>query len=248
MTEFTLSLAGVPLRVRALWPQTEKYCRDYLSSEEPRETVTLTQALLDAEREIAARENPQLAAASDAWLEPVALHRQVAGVLLQYGALVFHGSALAADGKAYLFTAPSGTGKTTHSRLWLSEVPGAYILNGDKPLLLVRDGRVFVCGTPWRGKERYGVNETLPLAAICQLERARTNRIERISLHDALPVLIQQTHRPPDEAGLLRTLELLGQIGQGVRLYRLGCNMEPEAARVSWAGMREDADGGNAEL
>ncbi len=244
MTEFTMTLAGVPLRVQALWPQTQRYCSDYLSDGEPRETLTLTQALIDAERAIAARDAQPAAQFSDAYLELLALHRLAAGVLLRYGAVVFHGSVLAVDGLAYLFTAPSGTGKTTHSRLWLSEVPGAHILNGDKPLILVRDGRIFACGTPWRGKERYGLNETLPLAAICQLERSETNHIEPISLHDALPMLIQQTHRPPEQALLVRTLELLGQIGQGVRLYRLGCNMEPEAARVSWAGMREGSGNG----
>ena len=243
MTDFTLSLAGVPLRAQTLWPETREYCRDYLSEEEPRFTVCVTQAHIDAEREIAQREaalegrGPRRC--SDRYLEPLALYRLIAARLLDYGAVVFHGSAVAAEGRVYLFTAPSGTGKTTHSRLWLSEVPGSYILNGDKPLLRVEAGRVLVCGTPWRGKERYGVNEILPLAAICVLERAEENRIEPISLHDALPTLIRQTHRPREQEGLLRTLELISAVGRTVKLYRLGCNREPEAARVSWNGMRE---------
>ena len=98
MTEFTMTLAGVPLRVQALWPQTERYCGDYLSDEEPRETLTLSQALIDAERDIAARDAQPVAQFSDANLELLALHRLAANVLLGYGAVVFHRESARATG------------------------------------------------------------------------------------------------------------------------------------------------------
>ena len=178
---------------------------------------------------------------SDVYLETLAVYRKIAAALLEHDILLYHGSVLAYDGKAYLFTAPSGTGKTTHSRLWLSEIPGAYILNGDKPLLRVENDRAYACGTPWQGKEKYGRNEILPLEAICILERDTCNHIESVSFRDALPVLLAQCNRPDEAQPMLRTLALIDRLGRMTRLYRLGCNMEPEAARVSFRAMCQNA-------
>ena len=108
------------------------------------------------------------------------------------------------------------------------------MLNGDKPLLRVETDRVLACGTPWRGKEQLGRNEMLPLEAICFLERDEVNHIEAVSLHDALPSLIAQTNRPTEPQAVMHTLELIGRVGGMARLYRLGCNMEPEAAHISY--------------
>ena len=237
MTDFTVSMAGISIGVRALHPQTLAFCRDYLTSEPPAFTLTMSQADLDRERE---RSNePEAARWSSRYLETLALLRKLSDALIPRDTLLFHGSAVAVDGKAYIFTAPSGTGKTTHTRLWLDCVPGAYVLNGDKPFLRVEDDRVLVCGNPWRGKERYGVNEILPLAAVCLLERAEENRIEAISPDAALGALIRQSYRPDDTGLFLRALQLVGAVGRHARLYRLGCNMESAAADVSAAAMIE---------
>lgn len=238
MTDFTVSMAGIPFGVSALHPQTLSFCRDYLTTEPPAFTLTISQDDLDRERERSTE--PEAARWSDRYLETLVLLRKLSDALISYDALLFHGSAVAVDGKAYIFTAPSGTGKTTHTRLWLARVPGAHVLNGDKPFLRVDGDRVLVCGNPWRGKERYGVNEILPLAAICLLERAEENRIEAIGPDAALGTLIRQSYRPDDTALFLRALQLVGAIGQSARLYRLGCNMESEAADVSAAAMIEN--------
>jgi hypothetical protein len=178
---------------------------------------------------------------SGAYLETLAVYRKIAAALLDFGILLYHGSVLAYDGRAFLFTAPSGTGKTTHSRLWLSEIPGTYILNGDKPLLRIESDRAYACGTPWRGKEKYGRNEILPLEAICILDRDTYNHIESVSFRDALPVLLAQCNRPDEAQPMLRTLELIDRLGRITKLYRLGCNMEPEAALVSFRAMCKDS-------
>ncbi len=241
MTSFTVSLAGVPIRVEALHASTERFCRDYLTDEAPAVAVTLSPADIAAERERSAdedvREGRTPRAHSDAYLETLALYRRIARELLAFDAVVFHGAVVAAGDRAFAFTAPSGTGKTTHVRLWLEHIPGVYVLNGDKPLLR-RDGeRILACGTPWQGKENYGRPGILPLDAVVLLERSPVNRIEPMSFRDALPVLVQQTHRPTDREGLVRTLSLVGALDGRVRLFRLGCNMDAEAARVCWRGL-----------
>ncbi len=241
MTDFTISLAGVAIGVTAQFPTTERFCAVYRTDDAPAFCVTVTPSDIDAERIRADRQDaldgipprPH----SDAYLETLALYRNIARELLRYDTVVFHSSVVAVDGRAYAFTAPSGTGKTTHTRLWLENIPGAHVLNGDKPLLRVDGGGVLACGTPWQGKENWGRREILPLAAICLLERGDENRIEAIDLHEALGVLLQQTHRPEEPELVPPALAISGRIGRRVKLYRLACTMDPEAAWVSFRGM-----------
>ena len=247
MTEFSVSLAGVPMRIRAMHTGTCDFCRDYLTGEEPAFTVSMTQGDIERERAKSAREDElegkPVRHFSDEYLETLAVYRRLAVELLTYDAVVFHGAAVAFDGKAYLFTARSGIGKTTHTRLWLKNIPGSYVLNGDKPVLRLVEGRYFACGTPWKGKEGFGCNEILPLEAICILGRDEKNHIEPVSFHDALPVIIQQTHRPDGQEALMKTISLIGSMNGRVRFYRLGCNMEDEAALTSFRGMTGAGEG-----
>ena len=240
MTEFNIKLAGFPIRVHAIHESTKNFCHDYLT-DEPSETVlTITQEEIDRTRRESVAgdifEGREPVSHRDRYLETLTLLRMAADALLDHGVLLFHGSVTAVDGKAYLFTAKSGTGKTTHSGLWLKNIPGAYILNGDKPFLLFKDDGIFACGNPWQGKENYGRNEILPLAAICILERDETNHIEPVTFKEAFEVLAFQSHKPPQDGRMVSYINLLGRICS-LPLYRLGCNMDDEAAFVSYRGM-----------
>ena len=240
MVDFCIRLAGVPFRVEAAYETTKKFCREYLTEEAPLFTVTLTKEHIDMVRErhrpSASAEGRRLGRRSDNYWETLALCFEAMDRLVDFGVLLMHGSVLAAEGKAYLFTAKSGTGKTTHSRLWLQCFPECHILNGDEPLLRFEGGQVYACGSPWRGKERYGINETLPLAAICLLERDSVNRIREVSLADSLETLLRQCHIPGGDDHFLSVLRLM-QNFSGTKFYRLGCNMEEEAALVSYSAM-----------
>ncbi|MBR3475043.1 MAG: hypothetical protein IKH34_08265 [Oscillospiraceae bacterium] len=246
MTEFTVKLAGVPVRIRAIHRQMRDFLRDYLSEDEPLFAVEMEQADIDRERVLGAENRaaeglPPLEC-SDAYLETLAIYRKLAERITAYDVLLFHGSVLAVDGQAYLFTARSGTGKSTHARLW-REVFGERVvmINDDKPLLRVEEGRVLAYGTPWNGKHHLGGNLSAPLKALCILTRDETNHIEPITPEDAFPMLVQQCYRPASGEGMLRVLELLERLSKNLKLYRLGCNMEPEAARISYQGMQEEA-------
>ena len=240
MDEFTISLAGIPIGIKPLCPRIKAYFADYLSSEKPHFTVAASKEDLEYERVVTDRlygNAPSLEPLVAYNMETLAILRKIANRLPEYDTLLFHGSALAVDGKAYIFTAPSGTGKTTHTRLWLQQLPQAYILNGDKPFLKADgNGRILVCGTPWRGKERLGCNETLPLAALCFLERAKENSIRSITPKEANEALLHQAHIAGG-TGALRTIQLLNRISTEIPLFRLGCNMDPEAAQVSSRAM-----------
>ncbi|MBQ7144787.1 MAG: hypothetical protein IJR65_06485 [Oscillospiraceae bacterium] len=239
---FTVQLAGVPIGVQSLFPAVHALCADYLTDAEPAFTAAVTPGDLRREQDRAAREALLEGRSPEPWpldyLETLAVYRKIATVMPDYGAFLFHGAAVAVDGAAYLFTAPSGVGKTTHTELWLRQVPGSFIVNGDKPLLRVGDSGVEVCGTPWAGKEGRNRNCAVPLRGIALLSRGGENRIEPVRFFEAFPLLLQQSYRPDDTAALRKTLELLRRVGESVPLYRLRCNMDPEAASLAFDTMK----------
>lgn len=245
MVEIKARLAGTPVRICALFESTRDFLREYLTEEEPQLTVSVTQEDLEREKlksaESRAEEGLPPISFGEAYLETLAVYRKLAERLLERDILLFHGSAVAVDGQAYLFTARSGTGKSTHARLW-RELFGerAVMINDDKPLLSVGEDGVRVYGTPWNGKHHLGGNRSAPLKALCILTRDTRNHIEAIRLEDAFPTMVQQCYRPEDGAKIPALLSLLERMGRTVKLYRLGCNMDPEAARISYQGMQEE--------
>ena len=238
------SFAGCPVRLCTLYPDIHACCMDYRTTDVPRFTVRTTAEDIAFEREKSVREDVLQGIPrrqfSDSYLETLAVYRGIAEKMPFYDRFLFHGSAISVDGTGYLFTAKSGTGKSTHARLW-RELLGerAVMVNDDKPLLQVTDRGAVVYGTPWDGKHRLSSNISAPLRAICILERAPVNRIREISKSEALPTLIQQAYRPKNPAALAQTLALLDRLN--VRFYRLSCNMEPEAAELSYHTLK----GGN---
>ena len=239
---FNIALAGVSIGVQSLHDEVYRLCADYLTDSEPSFTVSVTDADIAFERMKSDREARFEGRVpedfSDDYLETLAVYRKIAVELLRFDTLLLHGSVVAVDGCGYLFTAPSGVGKTTHTRLWLDHIPGASIVNGDKPLLRFTSDGVEACGTPWAGKEGLNANTVVPLRAICVLTRGAVNRIAPLSFLEAYPTLLQQSYRPADPEALRRTMELVRALGERVALYRLACNMEGEAARVAYEGMR----------
>ena len=245
MTSFIVKLADIPVQIWPVHREMAYFLRDYRSAEEPRFEIRMEQADIDAERQRDREERqrdgrPPFSGGDDRYLETLALYRKLAERMLREDVILFHGSAIEVDGEAYLFTARSGTGKSTHSRLWREHFGDrAVMINDDKPLLRVTEEGVTVYGTPWNGKHHLGENRSAPLKAICILSRAQENRIRPVTAEDAFPALFQQCYLPRDGEELPRVLELLERLSRKVRLYRLGCNMEKEAALVSYQGMQE---------
>ena len=240
MTEFMIEVTGRRVAVRALFESTREYCAGYLCGGEPQGCVVIGAGDLRYEREQCAREDAleglPVREHSDAYLEITAVQRKIAEELVGFDVLLFHGSVVAVDGVAYLFTAKSGTGKSTHTRFW-RQVFGerAQMVNDDTPLLKLTEDGVLACGTPWDGKHRLSSNVCLPLKAICVLERGDVNEIHRISPQEALPMVFQQTYRPKK---LGKYMEIIDKLTERVAFYRLRCNMTPEAAKVAYEAMK----------
>jgi len=162
--------------------------------------------------------------------------------LLRYNGMLLHSSAVVVDGRAYLFSAPCGTGKSTHTKLWL-QVFGdrAQILNDDKPALRLVDGQFYAYGTPWSGKYDCSANLRVPVAGICVLRRGAVNKIEPYSGFPAIHAILEQTIRSRNAAFMENMLTLLDTLLKTVPVWRMECNMDPEAARVSYRAMSGDA-------
>ena len=151
--------------------------------------------------------------------------------LLQHGGLMLHSSAVVVDGKAYLFTADSGTGKSTHTGLWLKLFGDrAYILNDDKPAIRALEDGVFAYGTPWSGKTDMNINVKAPIAGICFLERSENNWIERVDSNTALAGILNQTIRPFEMKGMDLLLSHIEKVITNVPVFKMGCNISHEAA------------------
>ena len=156
--------------------------------------------------------------------------------LLDFDGMMLHSSAVVVDDRAYLFSADSGTGKSTHTELWLKKFGDrAYILNDDKPAIRLIDGVWHACGTPWSGKYDISRPECVPLAGIAFLNRDSSNHIEPYKGPKAVYDLLNQMPRPPYKRQQL--LILLDRLIRDIPIWKLYCNMEPEAVEVSYNAM-----------
>lgn len=158
--------------------------------------------------------------------------------LLNFGGMRLHSSAVVVDGKAYLFTADPGTGKSTHTSRYL-ELFGerAFILNDDKPAIRLIDGAWYAYGTPWSGKHDISVNVGAPIGGIAVLQRGEVNEITPFSGVEAIYALLNQVNREINASYRVKLMELLDNLLTNVPVWKLICNMDPEAAIVSYETM-----------
>ena len=240
--KFQIRLVSTIIETNTIFSSTKDYCRDYCTEGDFDFFVNIIPEDITFEREKVIREDALEGCPArklpDSVLEITALQRKIVEEFFSRNILLFHGSVVSIDGKAYLFTAKSGTGKSTHTRLW-REVFGdrAVMVNDDKPFLEIRENQVIAHGSPWNGKHRLGQNISLPLRAICILERGETNEIHPITPVQALPMLMQQSQRPQDRKKLPLYMDLIDRLSSRVSFYRMRCNMDPQAARMSYEAM-----------
>ena len=244
MAQFNMKIAGRVGQVHSLFDSTRDYCKNYLTEEDAEFTVTVTrenlatqQAELLAEAKAEGMKPRQF---TDPFLDRAAIQRAFADYLFDHDTLLCHGSTVAVDGKAYLFTARCGTGKSTHTRLW-REVFGerAVMVNDDKPFLIVGGKSVLACGAPWSGKHGLDINVTLPLAGICILERGPENIIRPIPAADALPRLLHETYCPQGREEKFHSL--VAKLLENTPLWRMECTKALEAAQVAHRAMSAGA-------
>ncbi len=230
-----LKIAGLVADIRRDNPILNRQCADYLTEEAPDFTVDFGEDYIEREIEKEIRCDLSF---PPAYSEYLAIYRYLCTRFIDYDGFLMHGSALAYDQNAYLFCAPSGTGKSTHAALW-REVFGERVvmINDDKPLIRKIEGVFHACGTPWSGKHDLDRNLALPLKGVVLLFRGDHARIERAAPKDLLGQLFNQIYRPSDSEKYLRTIDLVGEMLESCPVYRLFCTPTPNAARTAFQAL-----------
>ena len=160
--------------------------------------------------------------------------------LLMREAYVLHSSAVVLDDEAYLFSATSGTGKSTHTSRWLNYFGDTrtYIINDDKPALRYIDGKFYVYGTPFSGKHDISVNKCVPLKAIYMLSRAETNSVTPAIPKTAISFLLKEIMRTHKERSIALELDLLIKTLNEVPVFDFKCNISDEAVETSYNAVK----------
>lgn len=238
---FKVEIAGKKIEIECFYKYVFKQCRYYLSDfEEPDYRIDAT--LRDIQSEIqnipGINENgsrlDNRISVDYVGAESSAIYRKIADLMLNNRIVLIHGAAIAVHNKCYIFTAPSGTGKTTHINNWIEMIPDTIVVNGDKPLIDVDSKLVY--GTPWCGKEGMNTNIAVPLAGIIALERGESNHIHSITFKEIIPTLIKQCYIPNNKELSIKALKLIGELNS-IPYYKLYCNMDKESAEVAYNGL-----------
>lgn len=220
---YLLDCGGLFVRYSFICPETFLLFKGYLSEGTVVRSgidIRVTKEFMEENRWLVNEDEK-----SAAFLEFQSLMLATGNELLMHARALFHGAALYWKGRAWILTAPSGTGKTTQLRHWRKLLKKEMkIINGDKPLLVMReDGTVLVCSSPWRGKERYGQRGLCaPLGGIILLEQGDHNEIMRLAAADAvIPLFTEFISYPENEEQILCQAKILDQILHKVPVWKL---------------------------
>ena len=232
-----MEVAELATYVQPMFFSTREYCRPYLTERKPEFYVEVTEEDLIRQQELldleADQEGLRRRKFTGPFLERTVIQERIAGKLLERNTLLLHGSTVAVDGNAYLFTAPCGTGKSTHTRLWREQFGDrAVMVNDDKVFIQLSQKGVWSYGSPWAGKHGIGTNISMPLKGICFLQRGTENQIQKAMPDKWLPELIHQCYLP-DEA----YSDLVLQLAQRIPLWEMLCTKDPQAAIVAYEAM-----------
>lgn len=227
-------IADIPVCYHAFYPMLRARSLKYVAESSP-EAILLS--VTNAEIEEVRERTPLL---DDEMREYMLMGKKYYDALVEHDGMMLHASAVVVDGLAYLFSAPSGTGKSTHTSLYLKRFgERAYILNDDKPAIRVVDGKAYAYGTPFSGKYDISENRRVPIAGIAFIERSETNSIEPMPGARVVFSLLNQTSRPESPELYMRMLRNLDAILQYVPVYTLRCNMDDTASAVSYDAMQK---------
>ena len=162
---------------------------------------------------------------------------------IKFGTMLVHSSALIYDGGAYLFSADSGVGKSTHTKLWLKAFGDkVHIMNDDKPVVKLYDDRAVAFGTPFDGGSGIALNESYPLRAIIFVERGEQNSVRIPDSREIIQKLYFQTARMVDRETAEKMLVNMEKLISLTRFYVLTCNMDISAAYTAYNSIIEKSE------
>ena len=229
---FDMRLSGLNINVKYRYDYLLQFCKDYIIKD-----VKQTDVFAETTEDKIAAEQQNGANAPVHSCESLCIYREIAEQLPLFSRFVFHGAAISYKDKAYVFTAPSGTGKTTHISLWKKYIGDSVgIVNGDKPIFYIGDNTT-VYGTPWAGKENLQRNTSALLGGICIIKRGLKNKITKLEPFMVLPHIMNQVYMPQNRAAMDATIKLIDRLITTVPVYLLECDISEEAVKISFMAL-----------
>lgn len=153
--------------------------------------------------------------------------------LLNYQGLVIHASTIKWNNKGIMFTAPSGTGKSTQVKLWQEHVKDVIVLNDDNPAVRIIDNKPIVFGTPWSGSSYINTNDSAPLTSIIIVKQAPQNTLRRLSIQEAMLHFLPRVFLPYfDQNQMIKAMDIYEKIIAHVPVYLLQCRPDKEAVEL----------------
>lgn len=234
MHSIIIKIAGVNLLIEYKYSQTRFFLEEFSTKDFPQYRIAITNERLQNEQAILIHKFPQKKF-SVCEIERNVLYRDIPKILFKEKVIVFHGVLICYLNKGYIFTAPSGMGKSTHADLWKKKFGDKVcIINGDKPLLKLTESGVIAYGSPWKGKENIGNNRSVKLNGICFLERSDKNFAQNIEMNaEVLTWLLNQTQIYGLEHFLHERMKWLIDMSKYIYLYKLWCNVSDDAVSVA---------------
>lgn len=229
----TFRIADLLVNMNVRYPLLQTRAQDYRLDGPPLQECDISIDMTD--EQLKKLNNPYLGLSE---YEYLAYGSRFYRQLLRFDGMMLHASAVAYHGKAYLFSAPCQTGKSTHAQQWKACFgPEVSIINDDKPAIRVKNGVFYAYGTPFSGKTDLNENVCVPLQAICILEQGNSNVITKISSSEAIFPLLHQTNHYLSEENMQRLLSLLDRLVRSIPVYQLRCTISEEAARTAYEAM-----------
>ncbi len=227
---FVICLAELNIAIENKYDYIKEMCRDYITDNKADFCVSVSSEEIQAEDKGAGFDK--------GYLETLAIYRKLAEKVLEYNGFLLHGVVVEVNKCGVAFLARSGVGKSTHARLWKELLRDEMtIINGDKPLVRIIDGKIFAYGTPWAGKENIHTNTKTELKKICFIERSPKNECSPMKKDMVFERIIKQMYIPWDKSLLYLTIEYISTLIEKCDYYLIKCNTDISAAKTAYEGI-----------
>ncbi len=228
----TLLLADLVIQIKHKYGYIRKHGKDYIyEGDRPVDIyIEITQEDIENERKMADGNF------FDNYLEYICAYRKIANEIIKFDAFVMHGTVISVEDRGIIFTALSGTGKTTHMLYW-QELLGdkLTVINGDKPIIRFFDGVPYAFGTPWAGKESFHTNARVELKDICLIERADINEVVPLTGFQVVSVFVKQIYKPSNPDLINKTFDLANNLLSNCNLRKIRCIKDISAAKTAYS-------------
>ncbi len=227
MHQFRVKIADVVFLIEANYPESEVFFSSFLTEEPETDIIRVDASEIDACRQ-------KYPLFTNAMGEKAVLKKKMDQLLVRYQAFSIHASALSYQGNAYMFTALSGVGKSTHTQRWCEAFGNkVQIINDDRPYIRIVGNQAYAFSHPQAGKHNRYNNISCPIKVIGKIVRDKENKVRRLSKAEFYPFLVQQVFKTDKPQLTRRIIELVSSAMDQISLYEIHCNLDIDAgARI----------------